>query len=359
MYTSEFEQTTYFSSIYLQDQIAVHRINDEDYLASHIDMCDTLYGLMSDALEDPTQKLSYAEHEDKIDLGGYSEPLEKSLLFHDDTDSELGSCSHPWRGSYSYKGFEAKYSAGTIHLSIPPIGIDTGTVSGTGMDTIGDFTVEGVLLQRGFISFNKQYLSHDKTAWRFQGSIDGTRQEISGVWGYMDSGNDNFNVRLDDDHIAGSFEYYNSPVRSRLFRPTPEELTSNKPQALWRFAIKTIRHKINIRAGRFSWGYLQERRGIRKRLVELFARRNHLLNSGLASNVPLTTEEADELSELVSMCSEADLRCYRSLAVRLQRRSTIFLYVCYTRTTPFLTAYALVANTAERVVILLAACGLT
>lgn len=54
------------------------------------------------------------------------------------------------------------------------------------------------------------------------------------------------------------------------YRPSPKELSGNKPRALWKYATSAVLHC--VRRQRWTWTYINERRETRLRYIELSIR---------------------------------------------------------------------------------------
>lgn len=237
-----------------------------------------------------------------------------------------------WSGFHLLKQvdgtFAGKASAGIIHLHISPAGVDSGLVTGTGTDYTGDFSIEGTL-DGSNVVYNKQYTSHDGYKIRYQGTLSNERDALEGLWGTSNKANggniDDLSVLLDDADVTGRFEYRIAPSRFSFIKVDEEEHAANKPRALWKFALQTVRNLVRIRNGHFSWEYLKERRRIRQRFLDLFSRLDDPASSWpyVGSKPNLTLAESEELAGLVAMLPKSDLQLYKRLSVALQRRRVI------------------------------------
>lgn len=83
-----------------------------------------------------------------------------------------------------------------------------------------------------------------------------------------------------------------------LFYPTPSALATNRPVALWRFAIDAVLY--DVRRCLFSWDFLRERRDRKQRLASLL----HAVSS---KGTALPSEDAAECTRLLGLATPADL----------------------------------------------------
>lgn len=105
------------------------------------------------------------------------------------------------------------------------------------------------------IRYNKEYSTQ-----YFRGVLDDSLA-ISGTVGWEE----------DPTTHAHRFFLKNTPAGRYLrYRPSPLEPTTNKAQALWKYATSAVLHR--IRRQRWTWTYINERREIRLRYIELSIR---------------------------------------------------------------------------------------
>ncbi len=91
-----------------------------------------------------------------------------------------------WSGAFTYDGVNWG-SDGLVSFSISAHGED-GTVSGSGTDAFGPFTIAGALEGKQ-LTFLKEYTilqAGDKVTWRYQGTVDEEQDGITGTWGRPD-----------------------------------------------------------------------------------------------------------------------------------------------------------------------------
>lgn len=122
---------------------------------------------------------------------------------------------------------------------------------------------------------------------------------------------DEIGVVLDDNQyrdaisLVEMFHFYSRQKQYRSLRPTPEELSKNRPRALLRFAGTAIFSGIQERNRKWTWAYFAERRDDRKRYVELFKQK---------SLGPLVGNDLKMFESLERKLSYEDIRFYRSIA---------------------------------------------
>ena len=294
--------------------------------------------------EDHHEDLFFPPHDDNLHVDMYDQDLRPNPILSKVDDGSRSNIdtlqnsdpvlrllgdgaarSVPWSGTYTLRDFEGNFStktsAGIFHLTLPANDARNGSVTGSGVDGAGDFTIVGRLNGTSLL-FNQQHTSTAVEVRRWQGSINEERNEIQGFWGLLATPEDNFDVLLDESGITSRFSLCVVPLRLPYLDPSPDELTSSRPRALWRFAIETVINVLRIRAGHFSWTYLNHRRQVRKRFLELYSRLDYDSSSWVpyGNRLPLSISESEELANIAAMCSDIDLRFYRRLCAALQRR---------------------------------------
>ncbi|GAA5925213.1 hypothetical protein JCM10213_008734 [Rhodosporidiobolus nylandii] len=110
------------------------------------------------------------------------------------------------------------------------------------------------------------------------------------------------------------FHFYIRQREYRSFRPSQQEIDSNRNRALWKFAINAIRSEVHDKHKRWSWAYFAERRDDRKAYVRLF--KSKTLGT-------ITIEESQDLVELEKKLDYKDIRFYRSIARSELRKERI------------------------------------
>ncbi|OJT06672.1 hypothetical protein TRAPUB_2475 [Trametes pubescens] len=95
-----------------------------------------------------------------------------------------------------------------------------------------------------------------------------------------------------------------------LFYPTPSALATNKPAALWRFALDSVLYDVRRRL--CSWNFLQERRDRKRRLVSL-------LHAVISKRTALPSDDAAECTRLFGLATPADLHFYAHAALEPDR----------------------------------------
>ncbi|KIK61458.1 hypothetical protein GYMLUDRAFT_43029 [Collybiopsis luxurians FD-317 M1] len=247
---------------------------------------------------------------------------------NDDTDDfanllplngSITTAMSSWCGFFTdHSASNTKYPAGVIYLPLPE---NVGFFSGSGSDSIGEFSIAGKVDGEA-ITFNKRYTSGKVATQRYEGKLNVDRNQMLGGWGRCDTEQEDFSRRLDSTEVLGQFELHTAPLGIRRFVKVDADLASSSPREKWRFAISTVITLLHIKRREFpGWTYLQNRRKIRRRFIELFPRVQELPIWGVYD--PLSNEEMEELCMLVSYCSRQDLRFYRSLSACLQRRVVV------------------------------------
>ena len=295
------------------------------------------------------EELFFPVHDDSLSLDVYDKnPRLITLLskVDDGPDPTNNSESTPqflgdraggvssWHGACTLRDFEGNFPtstgspAGILHLKLPTREKKSGPVTGSGVDSGGDFTIVG-RLEGTLLVFDQKHVSSVVEVRRWQGTMNQTRNEIDGSWGVATTPKDNFDDLLDESEITSRFHLREIPFWIPYLEPVPGSPPSNRILLLWDFAIRTVLHLVRISTGHFSWRYLNYRREVRKRFLELYSR----LSDESFSWIPyharqsLSTSESEELAKISVLCSNSDLQFYRKLCVALQRRRTFQWWV--------------------------------
>lgn len=322
-FDAELPQTNFWSAVYSNTEPSYYEIDGIEYFSPHWDACTPTYADLDAIKALPPGELLYPTLDDTLNLEAYDEP-------NDLTDILLSGGASTWCGSYSYKGYDGTFigrsPAGIVTMPIPT---HDGNFSGGGTDGIGEFTVSG-RLEGESVAFTKQYTSGELNKWRYEGKLDADRSCIEGEWGPCDNVGDDFEKHLGPDDVQGRFDLHVAPLRLRSSDSADQEPSCSPSTRRWQSAISTVCELLRIKKGLFSWEYLKDRRRIRHRFLELFVRLAESSTGIFAQTVEtLSVDEAQELSTLVSYCSKADLRFYRSLSAHLQRRSPVHWCVIF------------------------------
>lgn len=118
---------------------------------------------------------------------------------------------------------------------------------------------------------------------------------------------------MDDDQYRDAlsmvdlFQFYKRQHQYQPFRPAVQDIESNKPRALWKFACRSLRNEIHQKHVVWSWEYFKQRRDDRLAYVDLFKKRT------LSGQQPQTDVEK-QITELEQKLNYRDLRFYRSIA---------------------------------------------
>ena len=100
-----------------------------------------------------------------------------------------------------------------------------------------------------------------RTPIYFDVRFDPERDALTGVWGPS--------TELEST-VWGKIEFRRIPPRYFAEYPTIEELSDDKPRALWKFAIAAVRN--DIRRDHWTWSYFSQRRDERKTISSLLLR---------------------------------------------------------------------------------------
>lgn len=133
---------------------------------------------------------------------------------------------------------------------------------------------------------------------------------------------DQIGLALDDEQyrdalsIANLFQFYTRQARYRSMQPTAEELTGNRPLALFRFAGRAIMSEVHRKRVVWTWEYIRERRDKRVAYVALFKNKLQLGDAFAGAN-------ADELARLERELTYQDILFFRSIARTQLRRERV------------------------------------
>ncbi|KIK51797.1 hypothetical protein GYMLUDRAFT_78058 [Collybiopsis luxurians FD-317 M1] len=268
----------------------------------------------------PPGELLHPAIADSLDVEVYTEPDDFGSSIPLLDGSPAGS-RPSWCGSYSYSldyggAFTTRYPAGVIDLLVPEW---DGYISGSGSDNIGEFSIEGQVNGES-ITLNKRYTYGQAITWRYQGRLNPERSQIFGEWGSCNTIFEDFNK------IHGAFQLNIAKLGiCKLVNVSAGSANPNSARERWHLAVNSVITLLRIKKRKFTgWIYLQNRRQIRRRFLELFPRLHELESPLLwrAGN-PLSDDEMEEFLTLVSCCSRKDFRFYRSLSACLQRRKVV------------------------------------
>jgi hypothetical protein len=134
-----------------------------------------------------------------------------------------------------------------------------------------------------------------RTPIYFDVRFDPERDALTGVWGPS--------TELEST-VWGKIEFRRIPPRYFAEYPTIEELSDDKPRALWKFAIAAVRN--DIRRDHWTWSYFSQRRDERKIISSLLLRSRWF-------GPPLNEEEVSGLYATVMRLTPGDACFYNSL----------------------------------------------
>jgi Vacuolar sorting-associated protein 13, N-terminal len=138
----------------------------------------------------------------------------------------------------------------------------------------------------------------------FSGHFDPECDALTGVWyGSTDS-----------KTSSGKMEFRRILPRHSTAYPSINELSDNKPRALWKFAIAAVRN--DILRDSWSWSFFSQRRDDRETVKSLTIRR-------LFFGKPLDDEESKRLCEVVQHLTPADACFYSSIINRIRANTRV------------------------------------
>ncbi|KAF8510368.1 hypothetical protein BU17DRAFT_55442, partial [Hysterangium stoloniferum] len=259
------------------------------------------------------------------------QPSDTSIS-NDSTHALLGQ----WFGSYTYNEvYLGQASAGLMSFSVTS-GYTDGKFSGSGVDGIGEFSVEGSLGTDG-VKFIKTYvysMQDEQVVGEYRGALSDGSEIMSGSWGPQRENQPACPITADsksttegtsapesagdkipfqdstacDGPRYGDFDF----KRRHLFWPLDPELEGNRPRTLWNLAYRVVRQ--NLREHRLSWSVFKDRRDKRRKYISLVIRKNMNWHGRLED------EDLEEWANLHQNTPPEDLRLWSAMATFAQRR---------------------------------------
>ena len=171
-----------------------------------------------------------------------------------------------------------------------------------------EFTVSGTCLlseTSNAINFTlTMTFSHLHVSHKLKGSWNPTSDALTGTW---------WDTR-ETKPRKGVFMYRRLAPENLCFYPAPTALKSNKPQALWKFALRAVCDQIHRRD--LTWTFFRERGIRRRRFIELYIRKTRF-------GRPLDEAELEELRRIQKSLTNADHLFYISLANQEIRKTVV------------------------------------
>jgi Vacuolar sorting-associated protein 13, N-terminal len=141
----------------------------------------------------------------------------------------------------------------------------------------------------------------------FSGQFDTEREALTGKWAC--SAED-----AETDYPMGVIEFRRIPPCYLSLYPPIQELSRDKPRALWQFVIAAVRH--DIRRDHWPWSYFSQRRDDRERVIALLIRSRYFGRT-------LTGEEYIALTATLQRLTPADAYFYHSKADLMRAKTCI------------------------------------
>jgi hypothetical protein len=154
------------------------------------------------------------------------------------------------------------------------------------------------------IKLKMTFLAGDWDPKFFNGYFDSERDALTGVWGHsaeLESSTDKMECR----RIAPSY---------LTVYPNIKELSSNKPRALWKFAIAAVRN--DVRCSHWPWTHFSQRRDDRESVVPLLVRSCYF-------GPPLRDEDTQTLHAIIPRLTSVDACFYASKADHIRAHTWI------------------------------------
>ena len=141
---------------------------------------------------------------------------------------------------------------------------DENEIQGSGMlayDYSSAYTIKGKYSTSNGGDTEVRFTIHHKGG-DYQEYFNGHLDENGSLVGYQDYTED-----VSEKNHNNLFILRRVPAEVMAYRPSPAELSENKPRALWRFVLGVVRMRTLRKL--FSWSFFKERRDVRKRYIEL------------------------------------------------------------------------------------------
>src|SRR5712691_7049955 len=202
-----------------------------------------------------------------------------------------------WHG-YFYEVDGIRETDGTdsmITLALAPAGEGEHELKAKAWSNRGRYTVSGALSKgREDVLQVKLKMTFATAFWApmyFDGRFDPKRDALTGVW----------DVSEYPDSSSGKMEFRRIPPHYLTVYPSINELSQNRPRALWRFAIAAVRN--DIRRESWSWPFFSQRRDDRETVISLTIR-------SLFCGKPPDDEESSKLCVAVQRLTPAEACFY-------------------------------------------------
>ncbi|KAF8503107.1 hypothetical protein BU17DRAFT_101808 [Hysterangium stoloniferum] len=184
-----------------------------------------------------------------------------------------------WYGLHTYnKVHLGQSSAGIMSCSVNS-GYTDGRFSGSGVDGVGEFLIEGSLDTDG-VKLIKTYvylMGYKDGSWGLQrddqpaGPITADSKSTTNDPPAPESTDDK--TPFEDSTAYDDFQRGGFLLKRRhLFWPSDPALESNRPRTLWNLACRVVRQ--NLREHRLSWTVLKDRRDKKRKCISLVIRKN-------------------------------------------------------------------------------------
>jgi hypothetical protein len=141
----------------------------------------------------------------------------------------------------------------------------------------------------------------------FDGHFDLKRNALTGCYKDMSD---------DPDISSGKMEFRRIPPCYLAVYPSIEDLSQNKPRALWKFAIAAVRN--DIRRDSWSWSFFSQRQDDRECVISLTIR-------SLSFGKPTDDEEDAKLCTAVQRLTPADACFYNSMIDHIRAHTWVHL----------------------------------
>lgn len=261
---------------------------------STLDGCHGLNGDLQHAVEitkatggDSAFCLFYGAQTYELDLV-YSDGGDQAETDSGQICTEMSLAGH-WGGTFCYGS--STPADGLVSLKVAAHEVD-GQIAGDGLDANGKFRVAGTIRGQDIL-FSKEYemsIQGEKRTWLCKGRANDKLDTIQGTWkpsatagdsdallrfkDEEDGNRNNHAVRKSSRDTSsassqgGLFELKRRPMSYFISRPSSEELSSNRPRALWNWALHSVLRVVKSR--HLQWRTISDHRDRRLRYIDLY-----------------------------------------------------------------------------------------
>lgn len=242
--------------------------------------------------------LNYPVDQELLDFAAFETPVEASSSDAVAASPALKSLLGLWNGHLYWSSVVMNPWVGMLSMDLHAVEGQDGKLAATCRSGNADYTISGecaISDSPDIINFTfKRIFTARYSPQYFKGTWNAATDTLTGTWGF-------------DSDLSSSFSPFHFKRMAPQYLcwyPSPADITANKAQALWSFAISSVRD--DIRRQSWTWEYFRQRRDHRKTFIELYVRQTRF-------GRPIDDTEAEELRRLKKTFTSAENRFYHSL----------------------------------------------